>query len=383
MLRAISNAHERVIRDVCWSPDGRRLLSAAADRTAKVWDVATGVCQLTIPHPETVHSVELSPNGDRLVTACRDGIARLWNATNGAGLGEPMRHLDSLNSARFSPDGRVVVTASDDQTARLWNGETGQALSEPLRLSQAIDDASFSRDGRHVIVRLENGGRFGFKRTAGLRLPPATSELLQAHGRSAVSADVAKLTSLHLEDAFGRVGEISLMAVSPDGVLVAAATGKTVRLWNAQSRQPVATPLVHDAIVNCVRFSRDNRRVATSTAGRLVRVWDARTGHPLSDWISSAGPVSRVGFSADNRWLLTAAGWRWELHVADGVAPRWLGALAEAVAGVRVNAQQAAEPVSSADFARLRDELLRDSGADPLLTWAREFVADEGVVPEH
>ena len=71
-----------------------------------------------------------SPDGKLVVTASADKTARLWEVASGQVLRELPGHQDWVRHAAFSPDGKLVVTASDDKTARLWDVATGQALRE-------------------------------------------------------------------------------------------------------------------------------------------------------------------------------------------------------------------------------------------------------------
>ena len=63
-------------------------------------------------HEEGVISAAFSPDGQRVVTASWDKTARLWDAATGKAIGLPMQHERGLTSAAFSPDGQRVVTAS-------------------------------------------------------------------------------------------------------------------------------------------------------------------------------------------------------------------------------------------------------------------------------
>src|SRR5258708_33512735 len=64
----------------------------------------------------------LSPDGKRVVTVSADKTARLWDADTGEQIGLPLiGHTDIVSSAAFSSDGRRIVTASWDNTARLWD----------------------------------------------------------------------------------------------------------------------------------------------------------------------------------------------------------------------------------------------------------------------
>jgi WD40 repeat protein len=61
-----------------------------------------------------------SPDGKRIVTASKDETAR--DAATGKPIGEPLTgHDGNLYSAAFSPDRKRVVTASEDKTARIWD----------------------------------------------------------------------------------------------------------------------------------------------------------------------------------------------------------------------------------------------------------------------
>jgi WD40 repeat protein len=68
-----------------------------------------------------VKSASFSPDGKWVVTASYDDTARVWDAQTGQPVGQPLNHDWSVNSASFSPDGKWVVTASRDKTARVWD----------------------------------------------------------------------------------------------------------------------------------------------------------------------------------------------------------------------------------------------------------------------
>jgi WD40 repeat protein len=70
-------------------------------------------------HARGVSSCAFSPDGKRIVTASFDGTARLWDAETGALLMMLEGHIDAVVSCVFSPDGKRIVTASYDRTARL------------------------------------------------------------------------------------------------------------------------------------------------------------------------------------------------------------------------------------------------------------------------
>jgi energy-coupling factor transporter ATP-binding protein EcfA2 len=71
-------------------------------------------------HRGGVGHAAFSPDGKLVVTASGDKTARLWDVARGQALQVLSGHQARVLYAAFSPDGKLVVTASTDNTARLW-----------------------------------------------------------------------------------------------------------------------------------------------------------------------------------------------------------------------------------------------------------------------
>ena len=69
----------------------------------------------SLPHAAGVNSVAFSPDGRLLVTASQDRSARIWDAATGRALGPPLAAESAVTDAEFSPDGRTVVTAEQGE----------------------------------------------------------------------------------------------------------------------------------------------------------------------------------------------------------------------------------------------------------------------------
>ena len=67
---------------VCFSPDGKQLVSGSLDETVRLWDVETGACVKTLEgHGDDVNNVCFSPDGRMVASGSMDPnhpIVRLW-----------------------------------------------------------------------------------------------------------------------------------------------------------------------------------------------------------------------------------------------------------------------------------------------------------------
>ena len=71
---------------------------------------------------------------------------------------------------------------------------------------------------------------------------------------------------------------VNCVAFSPDGKRLATSVGQLVKVWDATIGQETFTLNGHtNTVVNCVAFSPDGKRLASSSAygDQTVKVWDA------------------------------------------------------------------------------------------------------------
>ncbi len=148
------------VHAVAFSTDGARLATGSTNKSARVWDAASGRKLLEVRHDAAVTAVAFSPDGARLATGSADRTARIWDAASQKQLLE-VRHGgavqgDAVGAVAVSPDGALLATGSADGTARIWDAASGQQLLEvyhddpnigldPIRIRQitsAIDQDS-------------------------------------------------------------------------------------------------------------------------------------------------------------------------------------------------------------------------------------------------
>jgi WD40 repeat protein/tetratricopeptide (TPR) repeat protein len=311
------------------SPDGRRMLVAGDDDTARVWDAATGQ-PVTPPmkHGAGLMFVGFSPDGGRLLTSGGDTV-KVWDGSTGRAVGPPNGYRGFVGPAAFSPDGRriIVITApapaAGKWEARAWDVDTGRAVTPPLTYDHSMGDAAFSPDGYRLLTIGDGGVVRVWDAATGRPIFPSLGHGDDGGvvgGRGRFSPDGRYIVTTR-QDNEARVWDASTgrpvstisagdivdgALFSPDGQRVATWSQRGIaRVWDAATGRAISPPLQHDSGVGSVAFSPEGGRILT-VSNRTVRVWDATTGEPVMPPLRHSEGISGVAFSSDGQRILTA-----------------------------------------------------------------------------
>ena len=154
-------------RLVAWTEDGSRRRLGQSPR-------AGGLQRSRAPLE--LRSAALSPDGMRVVTAANDGVARIWDVAGGREV-RRFRHAVPVVAASFNADGSRLLTASADGTAKIWDVRTDR---EPVALRghqteldgrELRPDGPLGRDRRASTGRRASGTRRPVRRSSASTTP--------------------------------------------------------------------------------------------------------------------------------------------------------------------------------------------------------------------
>jgi WD40 repeat protein len=256
--------HGNGFRSMYISYDGKLLLTASEDNTARLFDTETGkpVGQ-PMRHNAMVKEAVISRDGKVVATAGGDGVARLWEARTGKKIGSDMRHVGPVNAIALSADGKYVLTGGQDRTARLWYAKTGAAVGPIVNHQNVLARVAFMPDGRSILTASWDRTVRKWELTTGKALGLACSESLGA-------------TSLD----FSRDGRL----------LITCSRDAGVRLWDVLTGKPLSAEVATETHFGDIALSPDAsvfltsgtiERGARPEGQSSVRVWDTETLKPV------------------------------------------------------------------------------------------------------
>jgi WD40 repeat protein len=342
--------HGDSISAAAFSSDGRRIIFASGDGTARVWDISGLRPIASGPYPAATvldgHHARavgfgadgfgpwLSADGRYKLSSDAKDSAWLWDLakSDAVAIQLPEQH-GRVWDASFSPDGRYVATGSDDGKARVWD------LSDPHQIHHVFEGSKVSGQGITPVAFSQDGGRIaqgsddGVTRIWDLSRPESPIVILQPEGISnkgdRARPGVARLT-------FSRDGRRLAIGHDSGAVIV----------WDLSGPQPVSTNL--DGLLNvvaAVSFSTSGDGLVAADADGSVRVWDLSGPRPFANVLPSKLDPSKLDWS--QAAAFSPDGGRVVIAFRDGSATLW--DLLRAGQGTTIVGQQK-DPVQSVAF---------------------------------
>jgi WD40 repeat protein len=313
------------VQQLSLSFDGRSLLTTMADRSIRIWDVATGLQRDKLPAHSGPPTVALfSPDGSMIASGGATSL-NIWDASSTVSLA---RFDVELMSGAFAHHRSRLVTSSLDGQIRVWDlsrerwarplpGHRGGVRALYLAGGERILTADVGEDGRGR-VRTWNAASGLLETSIALDLDlecdlavAADGNRVALHGRDRririLDTSSAKVQNVQLVIEAGE--PVRDLGFSPDGQVLAGISQKgVVKLWSTVDGAVVRDIPMDNQTTEAIRsaaveFSPDGRHLLTAGDDVPARVWDTSSWKLLREL-----PQSRSAdacYSADGRRIIT------------------------------------------------------------------------------
>jgi WD40 repeat protein len=280
--------HKQTVRQVVYSPDGKRLLSGGEDGLVNLWDLATGAARTLFKGTRNVFAVAFHPNGNLIGLGHAPDVL-LFDLKTGAFL-PTLCLTHTVMHLSFSADGQYLAASSWE--FRGGGGHAGHASCwESVTWNELGKRAHFPRGG-----------------VWSLRFAP-TGRLL-AVGMEAREAGPLRVLAAPDGQEVCRLQQpgVRRLAFSPDGKLLATVVrgSKTATLWDLERGAKCADWRGHTDSALDVAFSPDGKLLLTGSKDGTICFWDVQTRGVRRSFNWQLGEINTVAFAPDG--MTAAAG---------------------------------------------------------------------------
>jgi WD40 repeat protein len=319
-LERTLQGHEGQVQNIRFSPNGKILASGGFDGQVILWDVATGrILRKMKGHAKTVYEVTFNKDGSLLASASEDGTACVWEVATGKNIGcfqnKPFptfsgifkQDLVSVSFVVFSPNSRYIYFSGDNgyimkadlKTAvsgKVQPAEMIHSTNEPSgRWYSTVTGGTVSQDEKYLVVTvgnlvkfidLNNGLMVRYFRYDGNYLNdvvngpfPNSIATWSYDGKVTIwnATNGRILSSYQVTDPENYSGA----SFSRDGkLMVTAAYGSSVRVWDLNNGKLIATLGGHRQIVRMSRFSPTEDLIASGSYDGSIKLWRLKKSEP-------------------------------------------------------------------------------------------------------
>ncbi|MBW2701559.1 MAG: protein kinase, partial [Deltaproteobacteria bacterium] len=293
------------------------LISGSLGGSVRLWQASTGMQQREIlRHDKVIRMVKGSPDGRLLLAATADGQILVWDAKTGAMLQRLSGHRGVVSCLDVSDDGKKLASSGHDKTVRLWSLVSWEELKR-WKAPKTVLSIDMSGDGHHIwfgdvmgfVRHIDVRGRgllnrLAFKDTwtGALCLLPDERQLAAGYSDGSLLLWDLEKESFRLLEKIPKA--IHFLAADPGGREVASTCEDGgVRVTGLHDGK---TRLLgwHRGEANAVVYSKDGQRVYSTGDEGAIRCWFADGSGPC--WKTRI--VLADGQGGAN--VLTHQGWR-------------------------------------------------------------------------
>jgi WD40 repeat protein len=269
------------------SAGGNLIAAASADGNGRLWDRATGKLLHRFGiDTEPVWSAAFSFDGKILALAHQRRGISLWDSRTGK-LQRRIEHAHPVYSLAFTPDGGFLSAETGDPDAiSLWDWRTGKLARNFERYNPLSRSVAVSPNGRlfaaagkqtlHIWDLQENKlvlGRQHFDFSVTFSPGGVLIALAGDHWVTIANSTTGKKLGEFRAD--GNPRGWRSVAFAPDGLTLAGAHGKSIRLWDvAGGRRQLHEFEGHSGLVTSVVFTPDGKALVSGSEDGTAVVWD-------------------------------------------------------------------------------------------------------------
>ncbi|XP_065059147.1 pleiotropic regulator 1-like [Rhopilema esculentum] len=263
LMRVISG-HTGWVRCVAVEPGNKWFCTGSADRTIKIWDLATGKLKLSLTgHVSTVRGLVVSPRHPYLFSCGEDKQVKCWDLEYNKVIRHYHGHLSACYCIGLHPAIDVLCTGGRDATVRVWDIRTKSCIHTLTGHTNTVADL-FCQSAEPQIVSGSHDCTIRY-----WDLASGKSRVTLTNHKKSVRAVVAH----------------------PLQYTMGSASADNIKQWKFPDGNFIQNLTGHNAILNCLALNSDGVLVSGADNGSM-HFWDWKTGYNFQRTQAAVQPGS-------------------------------------------------------------------------------------------
>ncbi len=326
----VPRGHSENISQLITTADDKYLLSAAWDKTIRVWDLASGKELKSIEGFKSwVGAMAISPDGDHFAAGAQKDF-RIYSMKEGFREIKKDTSTDNITAVTYSPDGTEFATA--EQTFLRKEGyyvryvKTWSAATMTLRKSTKlygegdISQLKYMKDGSIAVLRNHNYVRINGQTGVIIKkdsIEDYSRKILSPDGKYMVTegfenqpertavVTIKELSSGRIISTLkGHTSSIKSLAYSPEGhYLATGADDATIIVWDLQRNALAWRISGFKADTWSLSFNAAGDKLISGNTDDVIRVWDFKTQQLLTQMGGYANNIQSLALDPSGKKL--------------------------------------------------------------------------------
>ncbi len=151
-FETIMQAHDKAVRTMTWSHNDSFMVTADDLGIIKFWQSNMNNLKAFQGHDDVIRDLSFSPSDAKFASCSDDGTIKIWNFADASEERVLSGHGWDVRCIDWHPTKGLLASGSKDNLVKLWDPKTGKSLTNLHGSKNTILAIKWSNDGNYLLT---------------------------------------------------------------------------------------------------------------------------------------------------------------------------------------------------------------------------------------